>query len=328
MREPVLAATPKFEVSDVTMETAACNLCGSTRWRRCLVAEDFKYKTPGPFTIVRCLDCGLAYLNPRPTPEAIGAFYPADCVEHMASSTPNAFAWAEAARVRSRSSSPGRILDIGCASGYFLAAMRQTGWEVYGLEPDREACRQAESVEGAHVLCGTLAATTFSSQMFDVVTLWSVLEHLHDPCESLRTVHRILKPDGFLHLGVPNYSSLERRVFGTRWFGLDVPRHLYHFEPSSIRAMLRAGGFQILELEHASGHDVLKYSIATALRGRPSVEVDQRRNGMAIDCIAGERPRFDRQVRRFGSGLLVSAFTSLADRTGQGSQMLVVAQPE
>ena len=133
------------------MEDVKCNLCSGTVVKPLITTRDMTYGTPGTFTIVRCRNCGLAYLNPRPDSSEIGAFYPANYGEHVASSSPNQFARAEAAMVHARCEKSGRILEVGCAVGYFLQAMRDLGWDVAGVEPDSNAARKAAEVEGAVV---------------------------------------------------------------------------------------------------------------------------------------------------------------------------------
>ena len=306
------------------MEEVACNICGADRASTRLLTRDYKYSTPGLFRIVECDNCGLAFTSPRPTTSEIAAFYPSTVVEHAGDGLPNPFSESVAARVTARSGAPGKLLDVGCASGSLLRSMRQRGWEVFGIEPAPDAAAKAAGVPGARIKCGVLEDGDFPSGTFDAVTLWSVLEHLHDPRRTLRIIRDILNPAGLLHLCLPNFDSLERRLFGPRWFGLDMPRHLYHFSPATIRRLLREAGFDVLELSQASGHDVLKFSI-DVLRGREPHQVPR---GGALEALgAAPRASAPRMVRRWVNRAAVGGFTGLADRLGLGSQMLIVAAP-
>lgn len=264
-------------------------------------------------------------MSPRPAPSEIGRFYPSVVAEHIATSAPNPFALAEAQIVQDHCQKPGKILDIGCASGYFLNAMRQLGWQVYGVEPSPEAAHKASEVEGAQIKQGVLQPNDYEAGTFDVVTLWSVLEHLHDPLGTLNTVRRILKPSGHLHICVPNFRSLERYMFGPKWFGLDVPRHLYHFDPKSLIRLLTHSGFRVSQLNHSSGHDSLKSSLRLA-RGQEWASLSIAPTGMGLEPIAPAGPL--RKAKRAMNKAVVNGFTRFADTMGQGSQIMVIAQPK
>ena len=306
------------------MEYVPCNVCGSQASYPILVAEDVRYHVPGKFNIVRCQKCGLTFVSPRPTLSEIGKFYPSVVAEHIASSAPNPFALAEAQIVRDQCSQPGKILDVGCASGYFLSAMSQLGWEVYGIEPSSQAARKAREVKGAQIKVGMLQPDDYEDETFDVVTFWSVLEHLHDPMGALKIVRSILKPTGHLHVCVPNFNSLERYVFGAKWFGLDVPRHLYHFHPNILKKMLTENGFRIVDVQYSSGHDSLRSSL------RLSKGQEWEANPAASASLSPTPPLQDRPFRSLKRAInrtAVNGITRFADGIGQGSQIIVHAQP-
>jgi SAM-dependent methyltransferase len=149
--------------------------------------------------------------------------------------------------------SSGRLLDVGCATGEFLAYMAEHDWEVQGVEPSHTAVQVARQEYGLNVFAGDLAQAQLPERHFDVVTLWDVLEHLHDPRAELAEVHRILDDDGLLVMQIPNTRSLDAALFGTFWIGLDMPRHLYLFFPESLEAMLARSGFHIASRRCASG---------------------------------------------------------------------------
>jgi 2-polyprenyl-3-methyl-5-hydroxy-6-metoxy-1,4-benzoquinol methylase len=266
--------------------------------------------------------CGLAFLSPRPTLDEIGECYPSQYGEHISNGEPNAFQRTEAACVtRWSNTKAGSVLDVGCAAGYFLKAMAQLGWSVAGIEPDPEAATTAQRVSGGSVRCGVLRQEEYPEGTFDAVTLWSVIEHLHDPLATLKVARTILRPNGRLHLGLPNFGSLERRLFGRGWFALDVPRHLYHFTPKTLRILLDMAGYKVLSLSHASGHDTLKFSLRPELRQTMGKTAKGTGIEIAQRSAAG---RVRREVNRFA----VHGFTRFADFTRQGSQMLVVAEPK
>jgi SAM-dependent methyltransferase len=151
-------------------------------------------------------------------------------------------------KIVTRSKKTGRILDVGCATGSFLLGMKEIhSWEVFGVEISPHAANIAR-MNGLEVFTGTLEEANFSAASFDAVTLWDVLEHLHDPISSLGEIYRILKPEGTLVVRVPNGASRDARWFGKTWAGWDAPRHLYVFTISTLETILKANGFRISQM--------------------------------------------------------------------------------
>ena len=200
------------------------------------------------FHVVRCVPCGFVYLNPRPDDGELARHYPA--FAHAATprltDIPAAFLW-RIGQIERRAGS-GRLLDVGCGDGRFLAAVLQRGWDVCGLDNSPGAIQAARQQLGDRVTLTTLREASYPPDSFDVVSLFEVLEHLPDVLGHLREISRLLKPGGLICLSVPNFASLERVVFGRWWAGLDVPRHLQQFTPKSLRFFLERAGFEVLEL--------------------------------------------------------------------------------
>jgi len=144
----------------------------------------------------------------------------------------------------------GKLLDIGCGTGSFLASMKRSGWGAYGVELSPVACEYAERNEGLNVFNGTVEDASFPNDFFDAVTMLQVLEHTQDPAGTLREVYRILKADGLLTIGVPNAASWESKLFGSRWGPWEIPRHLYHFSPTTITALLEKNGFSVIDIKY------------------------------------------------------------------------------
>lgn len=139
----------------------------------------------------------------------------------------------------------GRLLDVGCGSGEFLATMKSLGWTVEGVEFNPEAARLAREAGGAPVFAGSLEDARLEDSSFDVVTLHHVIEHLPDPARTLAECRRILKDGGRIHILTPNADSLGLRIFRRHWQALEVPRHLRIYSSESIRKILAPAGFEI-----------------------------------------------------------------------------------
>ncbi len=138
----------------------------------------------------------------------------------------------------------GRLLDVGCGNGQFLAEMRDLGWKVTGLDPDERAVRLAREERGLEAYQGTLRDMKFPEQSFDVITLVHVIEHAHDPVGTLRECFRVLKAGGRLVVRTPNVASLGHRLFRAAWRGLEVPRHLHLFTPRTLLTCVQQAGFR------------------------------------------------------------------------------------
>lgn len=248
------------------LETIPCNLCGADDTDLLFRGYDRLHHLPGEFRMVRCRRCGLIYLNPRPRPEHMGQYYPEDYPSHVIDTQPmrNPLArWearhSQAKRLKAVATfqSPGRLLDVGCAKGVFLSFAREQGWDVQGVEVSDRVAAFCRDELGLKVASGDLLDVSFPSDSFDVVTLWSVFEHLHDPKATLFEIRRILRPGGLLVLAVPNAESFDARLFGPAWVGYDMPRHLYITPRDVLQRMLADTGFKILQHRCFFGSRVL-----------------------------------------------------------------------
>jgi 2-polyprenyl-3-methyl-5-hydroxy-6-metoxy-1,4-benzoquinol methylase len=125
--------------------------------------------------------------------------------------------------------------------------MAQAGWEVAGVEPITSAAEYARRRFALAVFQGVLRDAPYAPASFDVVTFWDVLEHTFSPAEELAHAARLLRRGGLVVVSVPNWDSLDRRLFGRHWLGLDPPRHLYVFTRKTLTAMLTQAGFSVLD---------------------------------------------------------------------------------
>lgn len=248
-------------------------MCGSGRQKTVLEAPE-----PGDrklwFAVVRCDRCGLCFTSPRPDVAGMAGFYPPDYPPYQPRGGRPARP-ARWARLRGRPSperrtlpvvTGARLLDVGCGSGDYLARIRDQGWSVTGLDISPTAAATAAGRYGVTVLTGTLPHPDLRPGSFDAVTFWQSLEHLHDPLAALRAARDLLVPGGRVYVSVPNFAGRSARRFGRDWIGLDLPRHLTHFSPDSLRAMLAAAGLDVLTLRSESRADWVRRSAAAGRR--------------------------------------------------------------
>jgi SAM-dependent methyltransferase len=269
--------------SSVFLEVAACSLCGGVSFEPVLRGRDVS----GPeFQVVRCTRCGLACTNPRPTAATIGHFYPTDYRPHsgQAHADRPLRGWYPLDWLRSPGAPQPRLLDFGCGGGHFLAAMRRVGWYVVGLDVSEAAARSVREDLGLCALAGSLPHAELKPESFDLVTMWHSLEHVHEPRRVLGEARKLLRPGGRLVVAVPNFDGWSARWFGADWYGLDLPRHLTHFGPATLRRLLEACGFRVAALRHPRHADWLRASARRArfsplrslLRSRPLAAVAAR----------------------------------------------------
>ncbi len=142
----------------------------------------------------------------------------------------------------------GKILDVGAGTGAFLQTMQRDGWQTTGLEPDETARENAKNLHGLD-LKSSQEIFNLPPQTFDAITLWHVLEHVHDLHEYMDELKKVLKPQGCLFIAVPNYTCYDEKVYKQFWAAYDVPRHLYHFSPTAITQLLLQHGLQLKEIK-------------------------------------------------------------------------------
>jgi SAM-dependent methyltransferase len=158
-----------------------------------------------------------------------------------------------------------RALELGCADGRFLRRLARIGWSVSGIEVAPEVADRARTKYGLDVFCGELTDAGLPDRFVDFVFAGMVLEHVHDPLAYLREIRRILAVDGCCILVLPDIGSWEFCLFQDRWFGLELPRHLYHFSAKTIRHMLRTAGFEHAQISWTRNPNNLVYSLRYAL---------------------------------------------------------------
>jgi SAM-dependent methyltransferase len=141
-------------------------------------------------------------------------------------------------------SANGTLLDLGSGVGSFVHEMKTHQWQVTGLEPDPDARKIAAKTYDLE-LADTGKFYHLPEGEFDAITMWHVLEHVHELHLYLQHINKILKPDGRFFIAVPNYTSFDSQAYREFWAAYDVPRHLYHFSPASMKQLLERNGLEI-----------------------------------------------------------------------------------
>jgi 2-polyprenyl-3-methyl-5-hydroxy-6-metoxy-1,4-benzoquinol methylase len=258
-----MKSTSNMVVDSVILEESPCPLHVGGVDDPVITGRDRLHDLPGQFSVVRCRQCGLMRTSPRPSPETIGFYYPPDYGPYKGTIVATGvsrngwkahFVQIGKALFDTKAATlpkmpTGRLLEIGCASGSFLHVMAQRGWDVEGIEFSSDAAATARAL-GYQIETGAVETVEKPSDYFDLVIGWMVVEHLHDPIASLKKLARWTRAGGMLAISVPNAGSFEFGLFGARWYALQVPTHLFHYDPNTIRALLDASGWRITKIQH------------------------------------------------------------------------------
>jgi 2-polyprenyl-3-methyl-5-hydroxy-6-metoxy-1,4-benzoquinol methylase len=236
-----------------------CPVCNSDKTHFTLKVKD--HSVSGDFfDVLECSQCSLRFTWNAPSEENIDVYYQSeDYISH--SNTRKGLINSLYHFVRNRTLSTkhhlierdtgikrGHHLDIGAGTGAFVQYMNQLGWESVGIEPDSKARERAQEFHKT-ILLPAQAFETLLPESFDAISLWHVLEHVHDLYPYLHQIKKILKPSGLIFIAVPNYTSYDAMKYGANWAAYDVPRHLYHFSPKSMRWLLKDAGFQLKKID-------------------------------------------------------------------------------
>jgi 2-polyprenyl-3-methyl-5-hydroxy-6-metoxy-1,4-benzoquinol methylase len=261
-----------MEEIQLEWEEVKCAWCGSEQFDICFEGPDRLERLPGNFRLVRCQQCGLYRQNPRLVWASLQRYYPADYVAYDYRNPEKEWSWKKyignygnikRRRAIERYLKGGRLLEVGCGTGAFLAELLKSGnWDVSGIEPNERAAAHARQRMNVSIYQNKFNEVGLKSETFDAIVLWTVLEHLDNPIQDLQYAYELLKKDGWLVFSVPNVESLDLKIFNRYWAGWDLPRHLYVFPRSTLHEILEHIGFSIVDHEclsasyYAFGHDL------------------------------------------------------------------------
>jgi len=236
-----------------------CNLCRQGGPRKLFEREGI--------WLVQCPKCGLVYTYPFPAANELKRLYDADYIRGLPGGEGleadsewvlDPLSW-EAARMRYATAGVRgkRLLEVGCATGQFLAALKQQGWEVWGVEFNGQAAAAAARRLSARVLGGDFMGANLPEEYFDTVTLFHVIEHVLDPRQTVQKIRSVLRKNGRLVLETPDIGSRRARKLGPRWPSVKPGEHLYYFDQNSLHNLLESAGFRVDKVRRCGGLGML-----------------------------------------------------------------------
>jgi 2-polyprenyl-3-methyl-5-hydroxy-6-metoxy-1,4-benzoquinol methylase len=232
-----------------------CPACKAAAIHKVLAVKDYTVSQE-LFEVWHCDACSLRFTQDVPAEAAIGKYYQSEnyishtntnkgLVNRLYHMVRNYTLGSKKKLVQSVTGrNTGNLLDVGAGVGAFAGFMRQHGWQVTGLEPDGETRKRAQE-QHRITLQDTSDLFQLPAAHYDAITMWHVLEHVHRLHEYLEQLKSLLKPEGVLMIAVPNYTSHDAAYYQAQWAAYDVPRHLYHFSPASMRSLLQQHGLQV-----------------------------------------------------------------------------------
>jgi 2-polyprenyl-3-methyl-5-hydroxy-6-metoxy-1,4-benzoquinol methylase len=252
---------PPSVAVDVPRKQVACNFCGSL--------ETTPYCPENGRGLVQCDHCGLVYVSPRPDPEALYALYGENYFHNDDSGSVGYTNYiADERNIRKtfdrrlkrleRFIQPGRLLDIGCAAGFFISEADRRGWQVQGMDVSSFAANYARETFGLDVQQGSVLALDYPAGEYDMVTMWDVIEHVPDPMAHIEKAAELLRSGGVFALATPDVDSLPARLTGKRWVGYKLSEeHVYYFSRDSLTKMLDKAGFDVVDSYHVGKYVTL-----------------------------------------------------------------------
>ena len=232
-----------------------CPVCSSSQINPLLTVKDHSVSKED-FVIWQCIECSLRFTQDVPDEDSIGSYYASqDYISH--SNTDKGVVSKLYQKVRkftleqkakliiNYTKKKGKMLDIGAGIGAFLSVMKGKGWEIKGIEPDFTARENARKFYGLE-LDEPSQLYSLIHESYDAITLWHVLEHVHQLHDYIEQLKNLLTQEGKIFIAVPNYTSTDAAAYRNFWAAYDVPRHLYHFTPKAIEKLMQLHGLKLI----------------------------------------------------------------------------------
>lgn len=271
-----------------------CLICGAQLTGNIYLSAQNRFATDQTFIIEKCNNCTFLFTNPRPDAREIHEHYESEeYISHTdRKSSPHEFLYHYTRKLMLKKKvnllkqyskgSNEYLLDYGCGTGSFLQAAQKAGYVSTGYEPDKGA-RNMATQKGVYVESTKNKIFELCNDRFDVVTLWHVLEHLHEFPKILDDFYRIIKSKGLLVVAIPMANSADALYFKKQWAALDLPRHLYHFTPETITASCTKAGFKLIKRK---GMPFDSFYISLLSQNERNAKIISIINAFAIGCMS------------------------------------------
>lgn len=341
----------KIVVNSNDLIRVKCDYCDSNESKIILKTKDYVFKKiAGEFAISKCLNCGLIFSNPRVKREALANYYK-EIINYGERSFTNSdgkemvdyyfvkdilslyfnYPFSKKNKLRKIALFPsylrirkwykkkyfiptycknGKILEIGCSYGYYLYVWKKLGWEVKGIELNKDSVNFA--VNQLNLDVENIEFEDFqSNQLYDVIYLNMVLEHVNSPKKTLHKCYSLLNENGILVLGLPDFSGIEVRIYKRYAYTLHLPYHLYHFTPNSIKKYLKLFEFKKIKITHDNFDRDLLAPLSFIIEENP----DNRILKYVYKIV----------INKFIRKTLIKIIVKIISLLGKTSRMIVVA---
>lgn len=258
---PTQANAPRIS-SDIGRKHIPCNLCESN--------ERKPYCPANGKGLVQCQNCGLVYVSPRPDSHELYALYGETYFHNSDSGTVGYTNYLkDESNIRltfqgrlnwlEKFIQPGKLLDVGCAAGFFLDEAHKRGWQVQGLDVSSFAVNYTTERFGYDTRNGSLLDLDYPRDSYDLITLWDVIEHVPDPKAYTQRAAELLRPGGVISLATPDVDSIPAKLTGKRWVGYKLSEeHVYYFSVKTLTRMLNEAGFDVVDVRHVGKYVTLR----------------------------------------------------------------------
>jgi len=314
------------------LEKTPCAICGRMNDPAFMTVLDPIKHNQIPYTLVKCSECGLIYLNPRPGAEGGLESHPEEYWKRKnlfyqteeparTSTLKNAllrlFFAEEIRHIKENIPPNGRLLEVGFGNGDFLQLLRNVGYQTLGIEADPASFGVAKKKHPHLELYNTsIENIAFKTEPFDAVIMIHVLEHVRNPNGALGEIRRILADTGSLFIWVPNIDCYQFRIFRERYFNLCAPQHMYQYTPETLRRLLENNGFKVIRISHQSIRSNSATLVCSLFPGL---------NPVSLALRSGERFTSAKRILAHILAAFFIPFTALEGFLGHGANMFVLA---
>jgi len=275
---------------ELKLQEVSCDFCDSTDLVTVVTTNNMKEVFSGEFSVVKCKRCGLIFQNPRLKKKDMFRWAYPDNSSHYSVLLKRPLRWNLDKFINRHRNwfmllrnllpipfSKGRMLEIGCATGEYLAHCRELGWDVRGVEISKLACKRGKEVFNLDIFNGELEQAGFRDEEFDLILMNNLLEHVYSTKDLLKESYRVLKPHGLLIIGCPNIDSISFKIFKDCFYGLSLPFHLTHFSESTLRNYLESTGFSISKVRYSFNMNGFRKSLHCFLKKKLGIRVFQKK---------------------------------------------------